>query len=52
MMDEPTSALDEATSQRLVNNLKEFTKKHNITLMVISHKKDFTQISDEVINVE
>lgn len=52
MMDEPTSALDEATSQRLVNNLKEFTKKHNITLMVISHKKDFTQISDEIINVE
>lgn len=52
MMDEPTSALDEATSQRLVNYLKEFTKKHNITLMVISHKKDFTQISDEIINVE
>lgn len=51
MMDEPTSALDEATSKRLVNNLKDFTKKHNITLMAISHKKDFTEISDEIIDI-
>ncbi|MCL2036988.1 MAG: energy-coupling factor ABC transporter ATP-binding protein [Oscillospiraceae bacterium] len=39
LLDEPTSALDDTTANTLMSNVKEFCKRENITLIVISHSK-------------
>jgi len=39
MFDEPTSALDECTSDRLLNNIIEFCKTMDMSVVVISHNK-------------
>ncbi|WP_304340235.1 ABC transporter ATP-binding protein [Metaclostridioides mangenotii] len=39
MFDEPTSALDEYTSDRLLNNIIEFCKSMDMSVVVISHNK-------------
>lgn len=44
LLDEPTSALDEKTSQLFANALEEYLNKYNMTLLVVSHKKDITMI--------
>jgi ABC transporter ATM len=51
LLDEPTSALDNETSMSLVNKLKLFALKYNITIVVVSHKDDFEKIANTVIKL-
>lgn len=37
MLDEPTSALDSRTAHQVIENVMEFTKANEITLIIISH---------------
>jgi len=39
MLDEPTSALDEQNSFALMQNIKDFCRKKEITMLVVSHNK-------------
>ena len=50
MLDEPTSALDEHTAEAIMENLKNFCKENNITLIIITHDRLLTEkYADEVI---
>ena len=50
MLDEPTSALDSETSTQLFENLREYVKNHNISLIVVSHdEKIVEQFAEEII---
>lgn len=50
LLDEPTAALDEATSQCLFSKLKLFCLEHQITLLVICHTANLTELyADHVI---
>lgn len=51
LLDEPTSALDEKTAENLVQSLKRFANKYEMTLMIITHRPDFEKIADKVITV-
>lgn len=51
LLDEPTSALDEETSILFSNKLKEYSDKYNITLFIISHKKDIMNICNKRITL-
>jgi len=51
ILDEPTSALDGETSCELAKRLTEFTTKNNMMLLVISHKNDFDNYANSVIEV-
>ncbi len=44
LLDEPTSALDENTSLLFTSALKNYLETYDITLLVVSHKKDITSI--------
>ncbi len=52
ILDEPTSALDEATSLELARRIVSFTQKHNIILLVISHKSDFDKYATSTIEIK
>ena len=51
LLDEPTSALDEATALNLVNSLKEFAKKHGITIAVITHSSIFEEHATQLLDL-
>lgn len=52
LMDEVTSALDIQTTQKLVKNIICFSKKYNIGLIVVSHKNEFDNYADKIIEVD
>ena len=43
MMDEPTSALDDKNADILIENIKDYCEKENITLIVVSHDKELAK---------
>ena len=51
LLDEPTSALDEKTSMALSEELNTYCKKYNITLLIVSHKKDIMSICNKTITL-
>jgi ABC-type bacteriocin/lantibiotic exporter with double-glycine peptidase domain len=51
LLDEPTSALDDSTAENLVNELVKYFKKHNTIALIVSHKEDFDEVCNQIINL-
>lgn len=52
MLDEPTSALDQKTAYELLNNLKNYSKKQGMTVIVISHDGSLKEeFADQTITI-
>lgn len=51
ILDEPTAALDEKTAESLVIAIRDYCKKYNITLFVITHSTIFDNISTNCLNL-
>lgn len=51
ILDEPTSSLDEETSTEISKNIVNYSKKNNITLIIITHKNDFDRYANEEIHI-
>lgn len=51
LLDEPTSALDEEISNKLAFEIKKFCRKYEMSLLVVSHKEEFVNKSDKIINI-
>ena len=51
LLDEPTSALDDSTAENLVNELVKYFKKHNTIALIVSHKEDFDDVCNQIINL-
>lgn len=50
MLDEPTSALDHETAFRFMEQIKEYCKKQEISILMISHDKSLTEtFADKMI---
>ncbi|MGG5462736.1 ABC transporter ATP-binding protein [Clostridium sp. B9] len=53
MLDEPTASLDEKTSEILIKNLIDFSKKRGISLVIITHNLKLAErYSERIIEVE
>lgn len=52
ILDEPTSALDEKIGNAIAEGILSYVKKHNMTLCIISHKKDIMKICNRVCHME
>ncbi|MFB0918554.1 MAG: ABC transporter ATP-binding protein [Clostridiaceae bacterium] len=53
LLDEPTAALDEANSLKLLTNINEFGRSHNISIIVICHNDELTnQFAEEIIEIK
>jgi len=52
LLDEPTSALDEENSHNVIENIISFSKENEITLLVVSHDNELTNVfADKVVFV-
>jgi ABC transporter ATM len=51
LLDEICAALDKKTSELIANNIYEYAKKYNITVISISHKDEFFKYSNKIIKV-
>ena len=51
LLDEVTASLDEATANKMINKIVEFSKRNNIAIIAISHKNDFESFSDKIIDL-
>lgn len=51
LLDEPTSGLDENTSRKIADYLLKISKEKDKLIIVATHSKYLTSISDEVINI-
>ena len=51
ILDEPTSNLDEKNSNEILNTLSSINKKTKATIIIISHKIDIMQISNNLIKL-
>lgn len=50
ILDEPTAGLDPAGRRDILNNLKEYQKRQNATLLIVSHSmEEIAQISDRLL---
>lgn len=53
LMDEPSSALDKETEKLIIKLIIEYTKKHQKTLVMVTHNNDLAnEIADHVITIE
>lgn len=52
LMDEITSSLDPATTNAIAQNIYDFAKKYNITVIAISHKDEFDKFANKVIDLK
>lgn len=51
ILDESTNALDIETENIILSNLKKFQKKHNLTILFVSHRKNIEKYCDTIIRV-
>lgn len=51
ILDEVTSALDADITNKVVGNLAAYAKKHQMTVIAISHKRDFEAYSSKVLTI-
>ncbi len=53
MLDEPTSALDYSLSLKVLGNIVTYAKDNNLTLIVISHDNQLTELfAENIINLD
>ncbi|SDY57814.1 ABC transporter ATP-binding protein [Lachnobacterium bovis] len=52
LCDEPTGALDSETGKMILKLLKETSKKHSISLIIVTHNSAIEKIADQVIRVK
>ncbi|WP_097928673.1 ABC transporter ATP-binding protein [Monaibacterium marinum] len=52
LADEPTANLDRQTADRLIEDLLVHTKRHNMTLIVVSHDANLIMAVDRVLGVD
>tara|TARA_B100001175_G_scaffold314786_1_gene324832 strand:+ start:2723 stop:4471 length:1749 start_codon:yes stop_codon:yes gene_type:complete len=52
ILDEATNALDEETENNILNEIKALNEKKNITVLIISHKKNVLKICNKIIQVK
>ena len=51
LLDEPTSALDSDNENKVLELIKEFNEKYNITIIIITHSQKVLNICDDIINL-
>lgn len=52
LLDEPTSALDSSTAMSVLNNIKNYSKQHGITTIIVCHdKKLIDSFADKIIEL-
>lgn len=51
LLDEPTSALDESTAKSMTERIISYVKKYNMTLIVVTHRRDFSEKADQIIQI-
>lgn len=51
ILDEVTSALDADTAKKVAGNILAFARKHKMTVIAISHKKDFEAFGSKVLTI-
>lgn len=49
LCDEPTGALDSITGQKVLETLKNTSKKYNMTVIIVTHNNTIAKIADKVI---
>lgn len=50
-LDEITASLDEDTSRRIAQNIVNYAKKYNMTIVAVSHKNEFTELSNKIVGL-
>ncbi len=51
LLDEVTASLDEATSKQIAANIVNYARKYDIAVIAVSHKNEFTELSDRVVSL-
>ena len=51
LADEPTGNLDEATAQQILRLLDDLVRRHNMTLILVTHSQDAARIADRVVHI-
>lgn len=52
LADEPTGALDSITSREVVDVLKRVNEEHGITLLIVTHEKDISEMCNRIIHLK
>jgi len=52
LADEPTGNLDSASSERVIDTLKNLSKKHGSTLILVTHSDEVAKAADRVIRMK
>ena len=52
LADEPTGALDSITSHEVMDVLKRVNKEQGITLLIVTHEKDISEMCDRIIHLK
>lgn len=52
LADEPTGALDSITSKGVMEVLKRVNKEQGITLLIVTHEKDISEMCDRIIHLK
>ncbi len=51
LLDEATSSLDPQTERKMLSNLREYMKRHGLTIIFISHREAVTEGADETVRL-
>jgi putative ABC transport system ATP-binding protein len=51
LADEPTGNLDETTAQQVLQLLDDMVRRHNMTLILVTHSQDAARIADRTVHI-
>ena len=52
LADEPTGALDSITSKEVVDVLKRINEEQGITLLIVTHERDISEMCNRIIHLK